>query len=67
MEDLMKTTIMLIEAEQINIKLQKQLKALQNSEDLEELSECCTAPRHHIFCDLCSDCQEWTEFIVTED
>tara|TARA_B110000208_G_C11550773_1_gene351620 strand:+ start:252 stop:437 length:186 start_codon:yes stop_codon:yes gene_type:complete len=33
MDDLMKTTLLLIESEQRNIKLQKQVNALQNSED----------------------------------
>jgi hypothetical protein len=30
---------------------------------MDESSECCNASRHHIFCDLCGDCQEWAEFI----
>ena len=33
MNDLMDTTMMWIESEQRNVKLQKQLEALQNSED----------------------------------
>lgn len=33
MNDLMNTTMMLIESEQRNVKLQKQVEALQNSAD----------------------------------
>ena len=33
MNDLMDTTMMLIESEQRNVKLQKQIEALQNSTD----------------------------------
>ena len=33
---------------------------------MEDLSECCDAPRHYIYEDLCRDCKEWTEFITTK-
>lgn len=36
------------------------------NEDEEELSECCGAPRHHIYNDLCADCKEHAEFLTEE-
>jgi hypothetical protein len=34
---------------------------------MEEYSDCCGAPRHHIFDELCGDCLEHCEFEDDED
>ncbi len=31
---------------------------------MEEYSDCCGAPRHHIFDELCGDCLEHCELIL---
>jgi hypothetical protein len=34
---------------------------------MEEYSDCCGAPRHHIFDELCGDCLEHCSFDEEED
>ena len=34
---------------------------------MNEYSDCCGAPRHHIFDELCSECLENTEFVEDDE